>query len=123
MTHHTVEHATVLQDLGEEMRRCIEECSTCHDVCLATVTHCLQMGGEHAEASHMRLLLDCAQICDTSADFMLRGSELHGETCRACAVVCERCAEACERFNDDEIMAACAEACRRCAESCRQMAA
>lgn len=123
MTHHTVEHATVLQDLGEEMRRCIEECGTCHDVCLATVTHCLQMGGEHAEASHMRLLLDCAQICDTSADFMLRGSELHGETCRACAVVCERCAEACERFNDDEIMAACAEACRRCAESCRQMAA
>jgi hypothetical protein len=123
MTHHTAEHQTVLQNVGEEMRRCIEECTTCHEVCLATVAHCLEAGGEHAEAAHVRLLLDCAQICVTSADFMLRGSELHGETCGACAVVCERCAESCERFADDEVMSACADVCRRCAESCRRMAA
>ncbi|MBW3592257.1 MAG: four-helix bundle copper-binding protein [Actinobacteria bacterium] len=123
MTHHTAEHQTVLRNVGEEMRGCIDDCNTCHDVCLATVTHCLEMGGEHAEASHIRLLLDCAQICETSGDFMLRGSELHGETCAACAAVCERCAEDCERFGDDEIMRACADACRRCADSCREMAA
>ena len=123
MTHHTAEHQTVLRSVGEEMRDCIEDCKTCHDVCLATVTHCLEMGGDHAEASHIRLLLDCAQICETSADFMLRSSELHGETCRACAAICKRCAEDCERFLEDEIMRACADACRRCAESCRQMAA
>ena len=121
MTHHTVEHQTALQKLGEEMRRCIDDCTTCHDVCLATVTHCLEMGGQHAEASHVRLLLDCGQICATSADFMVRRSEHHAETCRACAVVCERCAESCERFSDDEVMTACADACRRCAESCRAM--
>ncbi len=109
--------------MGAEMQQCIEECLNCHSVCLTTVTHCLQMGGEHAEASHIRLLLDCAEICQTSANFMLRGSDLHAHTCEVCALVCERCAEDCERFPDDAQMRACAEACRRCVESCRRMAA
>ena len=30
----------------------------------------------------VRLLLDCAEICRTSADFMIRGSELHPHICR-----------------------------------------
>lgn len=106
-----------------EMKRCIENCDECHRVCVETVQHCLQKGGHHAEASHIRLLLDCAQICQTSEDFMLRGSDLHPLTCGACAEVCARCAEDCERMADDEMMRRCAEVCRRCAESCRQMAA
>ena len=122
MVHQTAEHPS-LHGIDHEMLRCIEQCSTCHQTCLATVTHCLEMGGDHAEASHIRLLLDCAQICQTSADFMLRRSPLHTATCHVCAAICERCAEDCARFRDDEVMAACAEACRRCAESCRQMAA
>jgi len=81
------------------------------------------MGGMHAEEAHIKLLLDCAEICQTSANFMLRSSDLHAEICRACAVVCERCAEDCERMGDDVEMQRCAQTCRRCAESCRQMAA
>lgn len=108
--------------ISQEMRHCIEECQSCHSVCLETVTHCLQKGGPHAEANHIRLLLDCVEICQTSANFMLRGSELHTQTCAACAVVCERCAEDCERLADDEMMRRCAQVCRRCAESCRGMA-
>jgi hypothetical protein len=68
------------------------------------------------------LLLDCADICQTSTNFMLRNSPLHGQTCRLCAEVCERCAEDCERFRDDAAMQNCAQVCRRCAESCRRMA-
>ena len=105
------------------MQQCIEECLSCHRVCLETVTYCLQQGGKHAEATHIQTLLDCAEICQTSANFMLRSSELHGRTCAACAEVCERCAESCEQMGEDEQMRACAEACRRCADSCRQMAA
>lgn len=109
------------QEMTQEMERCIEECKSCHDVCLETVAHCLEMGGPHAEVNHIRLLLDCAEICQTSANFMIRGSEAHGYTCAACAEICERCARECDRF-DDDFMKQCAEACRRCAESCRQMA-
>jgi hypothetical protein len=95
----------------------------CHAVCLETVAHCLAMGGEHAEPGHITLLLDCAEICQTAANFMTRGSSLHVETCRVCAEVCDRCAQSCEQIAEDERMRRCAEACRRCAESCREMAA
>jgi hypothetical protein len=108
--------------ISDEMRRCSEQCRECHAVCVETVHHCLEQGGRHAEAAHVRLLLDCAQICDTSGDFLLRGSDLHRETCRACAEVCARCAESCERVGGDDVMKRCAEVCRRCAESCRRMA-
>ena len=110
--------------LSPEMRECIDNCTTCHAICVETANHCLEMGGKHAEASHIRTLLDCAQICATSADFMLRGSELHARTCGVCAEACERCAADCERLADgDELMLRCAQMCRRCAGSCRQMAA
>lgn len=105
------------------MQDCINNCLNCHNVCLETVSHCLQKGGRHAQAEHIRLLIDCAEICQTSANFMIRGSDLHTRTCAVCAEVCERCAESCEQFGDDEQMRTCAEACRRCAESCRRMAA
>lgn len=105
-----------------EMELCIDNCQQCHEVCLGMISYCLQKGGRHAEASHIRMLIDCAEICETSANFMIRGSDLHRLTCGACAEVCDRCAEDCERMADDETMRRCAETCRRCAESCNRMA-
>jgi hypothetical protein len=106
-----------------DMEACIRNCQDCHRICLETIPHCLKKGGRHADPAHIRLLIDCAQICATSADFMIRGSPLHKASCGACATVCAACAEDCEGMADDAAMKRCAEACRRCAESCRQMAA
>jgi len=75
--------------MSAEMRQRVDACHECHRICLETVKHCLEMGGRHAEAAHIRILLDRAQVCATSADFMLRGSDLHAATCAACAEVCE----------------------------------
>ena len=105
-----------------DMQECINHCLECHRVCEETAAYCLQMGGKHVEPAHLRLMRDCAQICITSADFMLRGSNLHPQVCGVCAETCMRCAESCEKFSDDTQMEACAETCRRCAESCREMA-
>ena len=113
--------ATMTGTHSGQMQDCIDNCTRCHAVCLETITHCLEKGGRHAEASHIRLLTDCAQICATSADFMLRGSDLHAHTCGACAEICARCAEDCARMADDDMMQRCADECRRCAESCRRM--
>ena len=111
------------EQLHQEMRQCIEDCLDCHRICLETVTHCLQRGGEHAESEHIRLLLDCAQICQTSADFMLRASPFHTRTCGICAEICRQCAEECARLGaDDSTMQQCADLCRRCVESCMHMA-
>ena len=108
--------------IDERMRDCIQECQRCHDICTETVTHCLEMGGDHAEPRHLRLRLDCAEICQTCANLMLRGSDLHGQVCAVCADVCERCAEDCARFGDDQTMQQCVEVCSHCAQSCREMA-
>jgi hypothetical protein len=108
--------------MNEQMQACIQECQDCHSVCLQTVVHCLEKGGKDAEAEHIRLMLDCAEICQTSANFMLRGSELHTLTCEICDEICSQCADSCEQFGDDAEMRACAETCRRCAESCQTMA-
>jgi hypothetical protein len=108
--------------LDTETRQCVEECLTCHNTCLTTVSYCLQKGGPHADVNHIVTLLDCAEICSTSADFMLRGSHLHTTTCAACAEVCRACAESCDTMRDDDVMRNCAEECRRCAESCERMA-
>jgi hypothetical protein len=146
MIDQTVSNTLGTAHISPEMQRCIQDCNECHAICLETLNHGLKLGGRHAESVHVRLLLDCAEICQTSANFMLRGSDLHGHICQACAVICENCAQDCERFvvagvgtgapmsqhsdkapvraeQVDEQMKLCAEACRRCAESCKQMAA
>lgn len=105
-----------------DMKACIDECEKCHRLCAETASYCLEKGGRHAAAEHVRLLLDCAEICQTSANFMLRGSAAHKTICGACAELCERCAESCETLGEDPRMKACAEACRSCAKSCRSMA-
>lgn len=107
----------------EQLERCFAHCRDCHETCLRTVQHCLSIGGRHAAAHHITLLLDCAAICATSAGYLLRESPRHHETCRACAAVCRACAAECRALAaDDAVMAACAEACERCAESCESMA-
>jgi len=107
----------------QDMQQYIENCTQYHATCIATIQHCLGMGGRHASRDHIRLMADCAQICRTSADFMIRGSDLHPLTCGVCAEVCQRCADDCEQMSGaDATMKRCAEICRRCAESCRQMA-
>lgn len=122
MTTHQMTTARHAGPLSAEMQACIAACSECHAVCLETAVRCLGMGGNHAEPRHIGMLLDCADICRTSADFMLRGSTMHYLTCGACATVCDVCADACARFQDD-FMQACAALCRTCAASCREMAA
>lgn len=110
-----------LHQLNQEMQQCIQDCLDCHSLCLNTITYCLQQGGHHAEPDHIQLMLDCVESCQTSANFMLRGSKLHSYFCGACAEVCEQCGQDCADMGDDTQMQACAEMCWRCAKSCRQM--
>lgn len=107
--------------MSDEMKTCIDHCLDCYRTCLSmAMDHCLELGGKHVEPDHFRLMMACAEICRTSAHFMLIGTEHHRHTCAECAEICTRCADDCERVGD---MDECVAACRRCAESCRRMAA
>lgn len=108
--------------MNPSMQECIDNCMNCHRICLETFTqHCLKMGGEHVEQHHALLMLDCIQICQTSADFMIRGSDLHMLTCGICADICQLCADDCAGFDSPE-MKRCADACAQCAQTCKAMA-
>lgn len=103
-----------------EMEECIKNCIECHRTCLElAMNHCLEMGGEHTEPARFRLMINCAEICRTSANFMLSGSDLHQLICELCAEICRRCADDCEGLDG---MDECVAACRRCAETCERMA-
>jgi hypothetical protein len=103
------------------MRRATELCHECARICSETISYCLGKGGDHVAPEHIKALLDCAQICVTSAGFMARQSPSHPQLCGVCADVCKRCEESCEQFGDDAQMKRCADICRKTAESCREM--
>ncbi|MDD5463130.1 MAG: four-helix bundle copper-binding protein [Methylococcales bacterium] len=83
------------------------------------MNHCLEMGGKHVEPEHFRLMMNCAEICQLSANFMLSSSRFHNRTCEVCAEICDACAMDCGRIGN---MEECASTCRECADSCKQMA-
>lgn len=105
--------------LSAENKQCIEACLLCHAHCLQTaVDHCLRMGGRHAEQAHIRLMLDCADMCRSTADFGLRGSPYFMSLCRTCADICTECSNSCKALGEG--METCAAACQECATACRR---
>lgn len=106
--------------LASETKACIEACLRCYSTCLGTaMNHCLVTGGDLIEPKHFRLVMACAEICRTSAHFMLINTDHHRHICRECAEICSECADDCQRLGG---MDECVQECRRCADACRQMA-
>src|SRR5919108_1823491 len=87
-----------------QLAACIVDCLECYSVCRQHATN--------------KVMDDCAEICRTVADFMLRGSERYGDVCAVCAALCEACAEHCEASGGPQ---ECIRACRGCAQSCRRL--
>ncbi|HAR64458.1 MAG: four-helix bundle copper-binding protein [Candidatus Margulisiibacteriota bacterium] len=107
-------------ELSDQIRECIGITKDCANTCTETQTYCLQLGGNHAELNHMRMLLDCTEMCNTCSDVMMRGSDYYQSICYTCAEICEWTAASCDQFEDMK-MGMCADTCRQCANVCRQM--
>ena len=125
MSHQTYSEQSMrseqsMHGMHHSMQSCIQACMECHQICLQTaMNHCLMTGGKHVEPEHFRLMMCCAEICQTSANFMLSSSTFHNRLCGVCAEVCDACAQDCKNIGG---MDDCVQACMNCAESCRQMA-
>ena len=105
------------------LKECIRICWECRDTCQDTLyNHILERGEDHIDARNIKLLTDCIQICQLTADAMRRNSELHDKICQLCGEICALCAESCEQMGKKHTyIQKCAEICRRCADSCGQM--
>jgi uncharacterized membrane protein len=76
----------------------------------------------------IRLCLDCADICTTTAGVTSRQTDYDANVTRpllqACAAVCKSCGDECERHATMHAHClVCAEACRRCEQACRDLLA
>jgi hypothetical protein len=103
------------------LSRCVSECLDCRRACTEAAVQVLSDGAERPRAL-VSQLWDCADMCETNAGLMLRGSALIQRTCETCAEICEACATQCDPFVDDVRLQASAQACRRCAATCRDAA-
>lgn len=103
------------------LAECIALCLKCHAVCQETVAQALS-AAVRPEPSLVMTLLDCAEICQATANSMSRGSPVHTVFCAACAQVCDACAEACAKAKTAAALKPCADVCRDCAMSCHHMA-
>ncbi len=109
-------------DEKDAVTQCIENCIECHAVCTQSLAYAMESGSENFNVSQMKLLQDCSEICQLSANFMLRDSESHKVSCKACSELCEKTAIMCEKVEDDDMMRVTAEIARECAGSCSEMA-
>lgn len=102
----------------KEIEECAGLCLTCFATCqLATKGWA---SGIHRDDSELLLLLtDCALVCQTTSNFLLRGSAVGGLMCATCARICDRCASECEKHAD---LKECALHCRACSARCQQLA-
>ena len=103
-----------------DVRHCIEACLRCYQTCFGSAMHhCLELGGEHVEPQHFRLMMACAETCRGCAHILLSGTALYRSVCRTCVEICEQCAHNCDRLGD---MQECANVCRQCVDCCRKLA-
>ncbi|MCW3090947.1 MAG: hypothetical protein JWP81_2016 [Ferruginibacter sp.] len=103
-------------ELIDALNNCAVECSHCAMACLEEedvkmLTNCI------------RLDLDCAEICRTTATLLSRGSEHGNHLLKECAEVCKKCADECEKHRHMEHCEVCAEVCYKCAQECMDMQA
>lgn len=111
--------AGVLTGAIEAVMDCGQACSACADACLseeqvAQLARCI------------RLNLDCADLCDTTARVLSRQTEYDANVTRAlveaCRQACKSCGDECEQHaQHHEHCRVCAEACRRCEQACDRL--
>jgi hypothetical protein len=123
LSHDEPSHEHSDERAHERLLECVEECLNCLAVCTTTLQHCLAKGGALSDIHLVGVLMDCAEICQTNANFMLRGSPFHVVTCSACAELCRACEETCRAIRGDEQLEQCADECALAAAACGEMAA
>lgn len=106
---------------------CIAVCLECAQSCTACADACL---GEESVADLrrcIRLNLDCADMCETTAKVLSRHTAFEANDVRAvleaCLRLCKSCGDECAHHSMHEHCSVCAEVCRRCADACQRLAA
>lgn len=105
---------------NNKYQACIDACSKCAQACLECFDACLQESDVADRVKHIKMLVECALMCQSSIAMMSMDAQNAKNHCKMCAKMCEKCAKSCSEF-DDEHCTECSEVCYDCAEQCKIM--
>lgn len=104
--------------LPTSILRMLQDCaSMCHRTCGML----LNRPDAHLRRAQIKLLSDCATICEVCAKFVSGNSVLMKTICEYCAYVCEICGNECLKHTDQDSQK-CGQMCLNCARECRSLA-
>ena len=102
-------------NMNEELISALNKCTGACNYC---TTACLEEEDVKMMTACIKLDIDCAAICNLTANFIARGS-VHGRhLLKECAEICNQCAAECEKHTKMQHCVSCAEACRACEAYC-----
>jgi hypothetical protein len=93
----------------------------CTAICERVGGNLLSSQDIYMRGNQLKLMKDCADICNTCAMYMARNSPYTQSLANYCAYVCEACANECLRFSDHDSQL-CGQTCLECARACRTFA-
>jgi Domain of Unknown Function (DUF326) len=104
----------------------IDALTDCAQACTADADNDLSEPDVADLVKCIRLCMDCASICTTTAEVVSRQTESDPNVTRpmleACIASCRSCGDECERMAmKHEHCRVCEQACRRCEQACRQL--
>jgi hypothetical protein len=105
-----------------QYQRGIELLYTCADACDSCASVCLAGEDMTKTARCVRLDIECANLCRTTASLLSSDSAFARRLCGLCADVCDTCAIECARHREMEHCVRCADTCKACATECRRIA-
>jgi hypothetical protein len=110
----------------KDVTSCIEACRECSVVCTSCADACLGENDIQMLVGCIRLDLDCADICETTAKILMRQTETNVQLLRSqletTVIASRNCAEECEQHAEmHRHCRICASACRSCEQACQQL--
>ena len=99
---------------------CIDACTKCAQACFECYSACLNEEDVHSRTEHIKMLMECALMCQHSVMLMATNSPTAVDHCKQCGEMCQECADGCNGFDEDHCKK-CAKICETCANECNNM--
>lgn len=111
---------------GERLAQAVEALNQCASICTACADACLAEQHVQGLVRCIRLNLDCADICRTTAAVLIRLNQPDPNVVRSllqtCQAICQSCGSECEQHAQmHEHCRVCAESSRHCSQHCNEL--
>lgn len=113
-----MEYRPDTQQMHTKTMKSLQDCAMmCEQMC----TLLLEKADVASRNIQLRLLRDCADICDLCMKYIARHSMYAKSLCHFCSYICEACGNECLKHADHESRM-CGQMCLECAKDCRNFA-